>query len=100
MLGNCYSQAGQIAKAVTVFAAMFGVPEHSAAAHLLTAQMMVRRELNAEAEKALNRALALDPGIPGAHYLLGILAVFRGETESGVQELKKEIANKFGDRLR
>jgi len=92
MLGNCYIQARQPAKAVESFAAMYDVRPDSAAAHLIAAQMMVRQEFEEDAIRELNRALEIDARIPEAHYLLGILAVYRADIDRGIEDLKKEIA--------
>ena len=92
MLGNCYIQKREPAKARAAFAAMFGVPFESAAAHLLTAQFMVRQEFEEFATQELARALELDPRIPQAHYLVGVMAVFRNELDRGIEELRQEIA--------
>ena len=92
MLGNCYIQQREAVKSRAAFAAMFGVPFNSASAHLLTAQFMVRQEFEEYALRELAAAVALDPKIPQAHYLLGILAVFRNELDKGIAELTQELA--------
>jgi tetratricopeptide (TPR) repeat protein len=92
MLGNCYVQQQEPLKARAAYAAMFGVPFDSASAHLLTAQFMVRLELEDFASKELATAVELDPKIPQAHYLIGIVAIFRNQIDTGIDELHKEIA--------
>ena len=92
MLGNCYIQQREPVKSRAAFAAMFEVPFESAAAHLVTAQFMVRQEFEEAAVKELQRALELDPKIPMAHYLMGIMAIFRNEVDKGMEELRAEIA--------
>ena len=92
MLGNCYIQLREPVKSRAAFAAMFSVPFESAAAHLLTAQFMVRQEFEELALKELAKAVEVDPKIPQAHYLIGILATFRNELDKGIDELRQEIA--------
>jgi tetratricopeptide (TPR) repeat protein len=92
MLGNCYIQQREPVKSRAAFAAMFGVPFESAAAHLLTAQFMVRQEFEEFAAQELARAVELDPKIPQAHYLIGIMAIFRNEIDKGIEEMRQEIS--------
>jgi tetratricopeptide (TPR) repeat protein len=92
MLGNCYIQQREPAKSRAAFAAMFNVPFESAAAHLLTAQFMVRQEFEEFAKTELVRAVELDPKIPQAHYLLGMMAIFRNELDQGIEEMRHEIS--------
>jgi tetratricopeptide (TPR) repeat protein len=92
MLGNCYIQQREPIKSRAAFAAMFSVPFESAAAHLLTAQFMIRQEFEEFAQKELERAVELDARIPEAHYLLGMMAIFRNQLDKGIEEMRQEIA--------
>jgi len=91
MLGNSYLKKRLMPESVAAFGKMYGVAPGSAAAHLIAAQMMMRQELNDDAEKELLRAVELEPLIPQAHYLLGELYAFRGDGEKAAAELKQEI---------
>src|SRR5262249_433874 len=71
VLGNGYVQTRQPDKARASFARLFKVAPDSAGAHLLTAQMMVRLEFEEFAEAELQKAVAKDPALPQAHFLLG-----------------------------
>ena len=92
MLGNCYIQQREPVKSRAAFAAMFNVPFESAAAHLLSAQFMIRQEFEEFAQIELARALELDGKIPQAHYLLGIMAIFRNDLDKGIEEMRLEIS--------
>jgi tetratricopeptide (TPR) repeat protein len=74
-----------------VWAAAFGVGPDTAAARVLTAQMMVRAELDEMAEAELKQALARDPRIPHANFLLGQTALFRGRLDEAVALLGREL---------
>jgi cytochrome c-type biogenesis protein CcmH/NrfG len=92
MLGVGYVQQRDAAKAEAAFARLFDVAAGSAASHLITAQMMVRHEFEELAVKELRRALELEPRLPEAHYLLGELAVYRGDINRGIEEFRQELA--------
>lgn len=90
-LGNAYVQTRQPEKAREAFARLFGVAPDSAAAHLLAAQMMMRLEFEEMARVELEAAIAKDPRIPQARYLLAQSAVFRARFEEARQLLEKEL---------
>jgi tetratricopeptide (TPR) repeat protein len=99
VLGMAYIQTRQGDKAREVWARSFKVPSDSAAAHLITARMMVRAEFDEAAEEELRKALAKDPRLPHAHFLLGQTALFRGRLEESVALLQKELALNPGDAM-
>jgi len=92
ILGQAYLQTARFGPARQAFARTFNVAEDSAAAHLVTAQMMIRLQLEAPAEDELKRALAKDPALPQANLLLGQLALFRGQFDESVRLTRRELA--------
>ena len=91
MLGVAQVQLRDTAKARSAFARLFGVAPDSAAAYLITAQMMLRHGFEEDAEHAAVKALQLNPSIPEANYLLGEIATFHGEIDRAIAQLNKEI---------
>jgi len=91
-LGLAYAQTRQPDKARQSIARTFQVAPDSAAAYLLTGQMMNRLELEDLAEDALKQAVAKDPKLPEVHYLLGQLAVFRSRLDEGLALMRAELA--------
>ena len=99
VLGMAYVQTRQADKARDTWARSFGVPPASAAAYLLAAQMMVRAELDELADAELKQALALDPRLPRASFLLGQTALFRGRLDDAVALFKRELEINPGDAM-
>ncbi len=91
-LGMASIQTRQPDKARESFARMFKVAADSPAAHLLTAQMMVRVEFEEFAEVELKKALEKDPKIPQANYLLGQIAIYKGRFDEGITLMERELA--------
>jgi tetratricopeptide (TPR) repeat protein len=92
VLGQAYVQINRPDRARQTFARTFGVQEESAAAHLVTAQMMIRMEFEALAESELKEAIRKDPGLPQANALLGQMALFRGRLDEAISLTEREIA--------
>jgi tetratricopeptide (TPR) repeat protein len=90
-LGMAYIQTHEPDEARRVWAEAFRVAPNSAAAHLVTAQMMVRAEFDELAEAELKQGIAKDPKLPHAHFLLGQTALFRGRIDEGIALLQREI---------
>jgi len=90
-LGTCYVQTRNVAKSREVFAHMFKVPESSAAAYLINAQMLVRQQFEELAEQELKQALERDPKLPQVNFLLGEMAIFHADIDRGINYLQKEI---------
>jgi tetratricopeptide (TPR) repeat protein len=91
-LGMAYAQTRQPAKAREAFARTFGIEPDSAAAYLLSGEMMNRLELEDLAEADLKQALRLNPKLPEAHYLLAQIAIFRSRLDEALALLREELA--------
>ena len=91
-LGLCYLRLQNAAGARTAFARLFGVPPDSGKARLLTAKMMMGESLEEMAEPELRAVVKMEPNLPEAHYMLGELSIYRGDTDTGIAELQKEIS--------
>jgi tetratricopeptide (TPR) repeat protein len=91
-LAMAYAQTRQPAKARESIARTFHVAGDSAAAHLLTGQLMNRLELEDLAEAELKETIRLDPKLPEAHYLLGQIAIFRSRFDEGLALMQEELA--------
>jgi tetratricopeptide (TPR) repeat protein len=92
ILGVCYIQTKNYEQARKAFAKMFDVPQDSAASYLFTARMLFRQEFNPIAEEYAQKAAALDPKLPLAHFLLGELYLFQSKVPEGIAEFQKELA--------
>jgi tetratricopeptide (TPR) repeat protein len=88
ILGMAYGQTHESAKARESFARLFRVAPDSTAAHVVTAQMMIRVKIDDLAESELRQK---DPKIPQANFLLGELAIFQGKLDEGITLMKREI---------
>lgn len=92
ILGTCYIETRNFDQARAAFGKMFDVPADSAAAYLFTARMLLRQEYDPIAEEYAQKAVALDPKLPLAHYLLGELYMYKSRMPESITEFQKELA--------
>ncbi|HXF27579.1 MAG TPA: tetratricopeptide repeat protein [Bryobacteraceae bacterium] len=92
MLGYAYLQSADREKSEAAFARLFGLQPATARAHVVAAEMMLKKEFEDQAIIEIGNALALDPNVPKAHYLLGEIAIVKGDIDGAISDLKKEIA--------
>lgn len=92
ILGICYIQTKNYEQARKSFGKMFDVPGDSAAAYLFTARMLFRQEYDPIAEEYAQKAAALDPKLPLAHFLLGELYLYKSRVPEAITEFQKELA--------
>ena len=90
-LGLAYLQTGKIDAARGALAASFGVPPDQAGAYLMTAQMLIRLNLDEAAAIELKKALEKDARLPNARFLLGQMALFRGRLAESAEWTRGEI---------
>ncbi|HEY1261886.1 MAG TPA: tetratricopeptide repeat protein [Terriglobales bacterium] len=92
ILAMCYMQSHDYEHARKAFATMYEVAPDSAAAYLFTAQQLFRHEFETIAEDYAQKAAALDPRLPQAHFLLGELYLFKSRVPEALAEFQKELA--------
>jgi tetratricopeptide (TPR) repeat protein len=92
ILGTCYIQIKAYPQARNAFAKMFEVPAGSAASYLFTARMLFRQEFEPVAEEYARKAIALDPKLPLAHFLLGQIYLFKSRIPEAMAEFQQELA--------
>jgi tetratricopeptide (TPR) repeat protein len=92
ILGLCYIQTRDYPQARRAFARMFEVPADSAASYLFTARMLLRQEFDPIAEEYAQKAIALDPKLPLAHFFLGELHLYKSRVTESVSDFQQELA--------
>ena len=91
ILGICYIQTKDYPHARGAFAKMFGVSPDSAASYLFTARMLLRQDFGPVAEEYAQKAVALDPKLPLAHFLLGEIDLYHSKIPEAADEFQKEL---------
>lgn len=92
VLALCYIDTRRYDDARHAFAAQYGFAPDSAAAYLLAARMLLRREYLPVAQGFAEKALALDPQLPLAHALLGEIALGGNHLEEAIKQFSDEQA--------
>jgi tetratricopeptide (TPR) repeat protein len=92
ILGVCYIQTKEYPQARKSFARMFDVPADSAASYLLTARILLRQEFDPIAEEYAQKAIAIDPRLPLAHFFLGELHLFKSRVPEAISDFQGELA--------
>jgi tetratricopeptide (TPR) repeat protein len=92
ILGVCYIQSKNYPQARVAFAKMFDVGPDSAASYLFTARMLFRQEFDPIAEEYAQKAVALDPKLPMAHFLLGELHLYKSKIPEAIADFQQELA--------
>ena len=92
ILGLCYIQTKDYPKARKAFARMFEVPPDSAASYLFTARMLLRQEFDPIAEEYAQKAIAIDPKLPLAHFFLGELHLYKSRIPEAINDFQQELA--------
>jgi tetratricopeptide (TPR) repeat protein len=92
ILGLCYIQTKNYPQARQALARMFDVPANSAASYLFTARVLLRQEFDPIAEEYAQKAIALDPKLPLAHFFLGELHLYKSRIPEAIADFQQEIA--------
>lgn len=91
ILGVCYIQTKDYERARAAFAKMFSVAPDSAASYLFTARMLLRQDFSPVAEEYARKAVALDPKLPLAHFLIGEVDLYHSKIDEAIAEFEKEV---------
>ena len=91
VLGIAYLQTRDFPRARRAFARMYGVPPDSAASHLFLARMLLRQGYDPMVEEEAMKAAALDPRLPGPHFLLGELYMYKSRLPEAIAAFEKEL---------
>ena len=92
ILGQCYIQTKDYPHARQAFAKMFDLPPDSAGSFLVTARMLFRQEFEPVALEYAQKAVALDPKLPLANFLLGEIHLFQSQVPEAIADFQHELS--------
>jgi tetratricopeptide (TPR) repeat protein len=90
VLAVCYMDVRRYDDARRIFARQYKLPPGSAGAYLFLARMLLRRNYPVESAEMAEKALALDPRLPLAHFLLGQIALSKSQEAEAVTQFEAE----------
>ena len=90
VLGLCYMDTRRYDEARKAFAGQYGFAPESAPAYALAARMLLRRDYLPVAEESARKAVALNPELPQAHFLLGEIALAHGQSADAIAAFEQE----------
>jgi len=90
VLGLCYLNAQRYDDARTSFAAQFSEDPNSAGAYLLLGTMLRHANLPELAAVQAQKALAISPNLPLAHFMVGEVALFKSNIDQAIAEFEAE----------
>ena len=90
VLGLCYMNAQRYDDARASFAAQFGEEPNSAAAYLLLGTMLRHANLPELAAVQAQKALAIAPNLPLAHFMVGEVALIHSNVDQAIAEFEAE----------
>ena len=91
VLGYCYMLTKNYEQARHSFATLFNVPTDAAASYLFMARMLLRQGFDPVAEEHAFKAVALDPRLPLAHFLLGEFYLYKSNLPKAIEQLEEEL---------
>ena len=92
VLGLAYLNARRYDDARGAFAAQYGVGPDSAAAYLLTGDMLLDADLPELAAQDAQKALSITPGVPLAHFMLGQVYLYKSDVAHALEQFEQERA--------
>ncbi len=92
VLGLAYLNARRYDDARRAFAGQYGVGPDSAAAYLLTAGLLLQASLPELAAEHAQKALALSPQLPLAHFTLGEVYLYKSDIPHAREQFEQECS--------
>jgi predicted Zn-dependent protease len=90
VLGLCYMQARRYDDARHAFAKQYDEAPDSAEAYLITSTVLLHANLPEIAAEQAQKAVAISPNLPLAHFMLGQVALYKSNVNLAISEFEAE----------